>query len=828
MNLFSRKRIQEREQEAKEFFQSESEEEKESEATTTTDNAEPAPNPEPEKTSSELLQEIDAILTRAEDNYINSTTAAVDLDKHDEPPSATVIIESAPEVDEQPPSTDNTAQESTNLDPPAVVDEAPPEQPQPSTSTSDAAERKNARKSKLLSLIGELPTINPTVCDDNALIDLETGDIVKKELTGPELLMQKYVDNACKKVSSQQSQEVDLEIVSLSQGLHTEHIRVKRDPKPFVLKDLKPGASYMKLKASLEQKIHEKRKEEVMKREEYTKKIEEEQATYSNDEDEVIDSETEDVDELEKVEETIEPTEVEQNPEIDDNDSSDSSSSDEEGACEADKPRKGRIIAAFEDSDDPDDAEKITETSPKKSTMDVSLNSFDPLDINLEKPSDDHSVTILPWEDDEGPANPDDDLLALCSGKFSTQIQPSANPLQKLFNDVQTQPLNEDELSALCSGRFTTQASPAPVLELEKADDEPIVDTNNKHEVRRPVILSSDEEDDATRAESSQKKIKRRKKRRRQVLEISDDESDEVDEPISGEGEVGDYEEVEVEEAETYIDYDSEENEVQVKMTKKDRLKKAEAYFENEAELSGSEYGSADEDEANLDEFEKELGDDDVVDLDTAELERIHMAKLMDQDSRDIKRLKEMFFEDEENDGVGRTRKFMWKNLDLNIELPGAEDIDNNGDNAHAALSDEESEEQVRKMRYEREQLLKLSEGNNSNDAEGSVATTKQRKLTIVKGAATTPAVNTGVSTDSPFLIAASYQFKELRASFLARPEEDLNKLALMVKEKEADAIGSKAVTNSRNMVFQTITPPPKEKVPMVRYQLVLESAAAY
>lgn len=62
-------------------------------------------------------------------------------------------------------------------------------------------------------------------------------------------------------------------------------------------------------------------------------------------------------------------------------------------------------------------------------------------------------------------------------------------------------------------------------------------------------------------------------------------------------------------------------------MTKKDRQKAAKDYFENEAELSESEWGSADEDEKNLDKFDIELGDEDEFDQDQLqdEVGRIHM-----------------------------------------------------------------------------------------------------------------------------------------------------------------------------------------------------------
>lgn len=66
---------------------------------------------------------------------------------------------------------------------------------------------------------------------------------------------------------------------------------------------------------------------------------------------------------------------------------------------------------------------------------------------------------------------------------------------------------------------------------------------------------------------------------------------------------------------------------IEVKMNKKEVRKKASAYLENEAELSESEWGSADEDEKGLDVLEHELGDEDEFDKDKiqSELERIRL-----------------------------------------------------------------------------------------------------------------------------------------------------------------------------------------------------------
>lgn len=200
---------------------------------------------------------------------------------------------------------------------------------------------------------------------------------------------------------------------------------------------------------------------------------------------------------------------------------------------------------------------------------------------------------------------------------------------------------------------------------------------------------------------------------------------------------------------------------------------------------------------------------------------------MLDQDTREVKLLQEMFFEDEEKDGVGRTRKFMWSNLntELNMhEMPqdGAED--------DFRESDEENEEQFRKMRYEREMLLikKNEEKENLMELNGTqmeltgnlnksgdvtdTPVTKKRITIVKKQVQTDTNLQQKNILNSPFLITFSNEFQKSNASFLGRDAEILNKIADVVKEKDGDAVGS-VLGKAKNFVFTTVAPPSGKQV---------------
>lgn len=86
-------------------------------------------------------------------------------------------------------------------------------------------------------------------------------------------------------------------------------------------------------------------------------------------------------------------------------------------------------------------------------------------------------------------------------------------------------------------------------------------------------------------------------------------------------------------------------------------------FVENEAELSGSEEGSDDEDERGLDRLEMEEGDLEDIDAEDVrdQVGKIHQRQVLDEDQRDVRLFQEAFLEDGElHSDNARSRKFKW------------------------------------------------------------------------------------------------------------------------------------------------------------------------
>ncbi|XP_012272357.1 claspin [Orussus abietinus] len=433
----------------------------------------------------------------------------------------------------------------------------------------------------------------------------------------------------------------------------------------------------------------------------------------------------------------------------------------------------------------------------------------------------------------------DEEILELCSGKFSTQNDVKNIPGLTGQSSV---PECNSELQALCSGVFNTQ--PVDMKKLEEKDTQ-IDDTsqdmrltleedsqssiaNKEPPTEKPKIYaanltiassSSEGEDifsDEEGARAKKKRIFQKKKVKK--LDMSDEEEESDSEE---ESEV----EEENEEDEKYIDYDSEENELVV-VPKKDIKKVAADFLENEAELSESEWESADEDEKGLDKFEFEEADAEEIDENQMrdQLGRIHMKQVLDEDQRDVRLLKELLFEDGElfSEGGGRERKFKWKNIDkiLSEENNVQQTNDDDGD------LDEESEFEWRKLRYEREKFLEERKSATNEIEElmddsqvlqmGMKVLEKERKSRSEKDFTSNnvpkiaEAIMPRTLTD---LLGGPLADKTIsirrtalqRASFLARGQESLAKLAALVKNTEEVTINGPQ--NTRNFAFAHLSP---------------------
>jgi len=131
--------------------------------------------------------------------------------------------------------------------------------------------------------------------------------------------------------------------------------------------------------------------------------------------------------------------------------------------------------------------------------------------------------------------------------------------------------------------------------------------------------------------------------------------------------------------------------------------------LEEEAELSESNWDSADEDEKDLDKLEFEEADDEDIDEHEvkSQLEKIHMKQILVEDKKEVRLLKELLFEDGDlhTDGMGRERKFKWKNIDKlgnNIEMPQISDK-NDG---WVDVQEDEEEAKWSKLRHERDKFM--------------------------------------------------------------------------------------------------------------------------
>ncbi|XP_011152647.1 claspin [Harpegnathos saltator] len=432
----------------------------------------------------------------------------------------------------------------------------------------------------------------------------------------------------------------------------------------------------------------------------------------------------------------------------------------------------------------------------------------------------------------------DDYLMQLCSTKFeSTQrsdLGLESSTWQSNNAVSQLHELNAGSRNARLIGMQEERKSSGTKSKISQGKSlfgNPISLNTTKAEQVSPVdserlklrIVSSDDEENTSEEEDTFLKHRKRPAKR---LDLSDSEeenarsSDEEDDNANGE---------ETEEN-GYVDYDSEENEVMVVPTK-DMQKVAANFLEEEAELSESDWDSADEDEKDLDKLEFEEADEEHIDEDEVkdQVGKLHTKQVLDEDKREIRLLKELLFEDGDlhTDGAGRERKFKWRNIDKlgnDIEMPQVL-VENDG---WVDVQEDEEEAKWKKLRHERDKFLEermktLSSGveDDLRDSQifkfGLKTVEKIRNNQSQKQDISSDKVNLSENTEPIMprnitdLLYVSNTGKKShtiynvikRRSLLSRGEESLARIASLAKQ--SDTVSH--TTNTRNFVFQYIDP---------------------
>ncbi|XP_029643291.1 claspin-like [Octopus sinensis] len=376
-----------------------------------------------------------------------------------------------------------------------------------------------------------------------------------------------------------------------------------------------------------------------------------------------------------------------------------------------------------------------------------------------------------------------DDVIGLCSGQFAEAAEERTKSCRTLFNDS----INFNSQFPL-SGKFSWNKKPENKYFSVDGDGEGFGTLK---------LLSDDEDSNRGSGKEDDNDT--------DVLNESDDDDDNGFNVGGGGGD----------DDASIDDVNSEKEEDENGSTQKfsgftygnTSRKIRREFLEDEAELSGSEYDSDEND--NLDDefdvMEEEEGDKDIT-LDNDELRnqvgRVHLKNMIDDDKREVMKLQEMYLPDGDlySEGAGRKRQFRWKYIDENSQQ----------DMFHHESDKEENEEEEGddlKWRVERHNREKWLAENAPEKTETDSQFLKFGQVFVKQKGKQLDKKNSEskIVTKVPNRTVARSRSLTTKGSFLNRSNDCLAKIAELTKPASNPTIGNKV--NGRNFVFSVVNP---------------------